>query len=439
MITQQLLRWLVKYWYLSLCALLAGLGMESSGLAAVLVGQGPNFTYSYSPRLALALDTNAANVGVAYNRESPANKNCSFVIVTGTTNLSSGTVSYTLVPDPGFAIQQMFVSQRVNLYTSGNVRGEYSLNGGNTFTPFFNTPPYVGTLVALTRQINLRALNATNVTLRYTITRTNGLNSNVQFLRDCDDNPFSFSVSGRIITALEAGHSLLLVAKGSTWKYLDNGSNQNTAWRAAGFDDRTWASGAAEFGYGDGDEVTTNQFGLDPNNKFITTYYRKTFSVTNAAAMQKLKVGLLRDDGAVVYLNGTELFRNNMPAGAITYTTRAVNAYSGADETTFVEMNLSSARLVNGTNVLAVEVHQAAPDSSDISFDLDMVGITAGPALGITWAEGCATLSWADEQFTVQQSPDPNGPWTDLLGPPSSPYTICGGDARTFYRLRGLP
>ena len=51
------------------------------------------------------------------------------------------------------------------------------------------------------------------------------------------------------------------VARGATWKYLDNGTNQGTAWRATSFNDSTWASGPAELGYGDGDEATMVSYG----------------------------------------------------------------------------------------------------------------------------------------------------------------------------------
>ena len=52
---------------------------------------------------------------------------------------------------------------------------------------------------------------------------------------------------------------------GSNWRYLDNGTDQGTAWRASAFDDSAWASGNAQFGYGDGDEVTTVGFGPNAN------------------------------------------------------------------------------------------------------------------------------------------------------------------------------
>ena len=180
-----------------------------------------------------------------------------------------------------------------------------------------------------------------------------------------------------------------LVPAGAVWKYLDNGSNQGTAWRATSFNDTTWPSGAAQLGYGDGDEVTTVGFGPDSSNKFITTYFRRAFSVTNAAAFNALTLRLLRDDGAVVYLNGVEVWRNNMPTGTIGFTTPATVAIAGADETTFVQMTLSPSLLVTGTNVIAVELHQSGGTSSDISFDLQLIGsdgsasVTRGPYLQI--------------------------------------------------------
>src|SRR5215211_6624498 len=107
-----------------------------------------------------------------------------------------------------------------------------------------------------------------------------------------------------------------LVAAGSVWKYLDNGSNQGTAWLAASFNDGGWASGPAQLGYGDGDEATVVSYGSDTNNKFITTYFRRAFNVADAAAFTNLTLRVLRDDGAIVYLNGTEVWRTNMPSGA---------------------------------------------------------------------------------------------------------------------------
>lgn len=161
-----------------------------------------------------------------------------------------------------------------------------------------------------------------------------------------------------------------VIARGASWKYLDNGSDQGTDWRGAAFDDGSWASGNAEFGYGDGDEATTVGYGSNVLDKYETTYFRKTFSVANPASIRQLTLTMKRDDGAVVYLNGQEVARSNIPDGDINYQTLASGP---ADETTYYEFNIDPALLTIGANVLAVEIHQVTTNSSDISFDADLI------------------------------------------------------------------
>jgi hypothetical protein len=177
--------------------------------------------------------------------------------------------------------------------------------------------------------------------------------------------------------------SSTLVAAGAIWKYLDNGSNQGTAWRATAFNDSTWASGPAQLGYGDGDEATSVSFGPNSSAKYITTYFRHTFTVVSPASYQSLILRVIRDDGVVVYLNGTEVFRSNMPTGGVTSSTLASSAIGGADESAWQQTTVSPALLVAGTNVLAVEVHQSGGTSSDLSFALEL---TAGSGVSLTRA-----------------------------------------------------
>ena len=168
------------------------------------------------------------------------------------------------------------------------------------------------------------------------------------------------------------------VAFGTQWKYLDDGSNQGTGWRASGYDDSVWRSGPGQLGYGDGDEATVLGFGADANNKYTTSYFRRSFNATDVARVTNLTVRLIRDDGAVGYLNGTEVFRNNMPTGTVTSATFATGAVS--DESVVQELTVNPTRLVEGANVLAVEMHQANLTSSDLSFDLELIGTRATPA-----------------------------------------------------------
>ena len=169
-----------------------------------------------------------------------------------------------------------------------------------------------------------------------------------------------------------------LIPKGSVWNYLDDGSDQGTAWVQTSFNDAAWPSGPAPLGYGDANgqlPSTINNFGPDPNNKYLTTYYRRHFAVTDAASVADLTVSVQRDDGVVLYLNGTPIYTNNMPTDtAIGYRTAALAAVGGSDETAFYSQSVNPRLLVNGDNVLAAEIHQANGTSSDIIFDLQLSG-----------------------------------------------------------------
>jgi len=172
----------------------------------------------------------------------------------------------------------------------------------------------------------------------------------------------------------EKDRTTLLVPAGSTWRYLDDGFDPGAAWRQIDYDDSAWAVGAAQLGYGDGDEATVVSYGHDPDDKHITTYFRHTFCAANASVLDSLGLFVLRDDGAVVYLNGAEIYRANLPAGDIQHETLASSTVGGNEESTFFPVSVDTLLLTAGLNVLAVEIHQAAVTSSDISFDLELLG-----------------------------------------------------------------
>jgi hypothetical protein len=165
----------------------------------------------------------------------------------------------------------------------------------------------------------------------------------------------------RFPVAQSAPSSRVLVAADATWRYDDTGTDLGTGWRGLAYDDSAWRSGRAELGFGDGDEATVMQSG------HLTYYARQAFSVADPAQLQDLVLDLRRDDGVVVYLNGVEVVRDNMPGGTVTAATPATVAIAGADESTFQRFTLSTASLRAGTNVLAVEVHQSSLGSSDVS------------------------------------------------------------------------
>lgn len=153
---------------------------------------------------------------------------------------------------------------------------------------------------------------------------------------------------------------------GSVWRYNDTGSVPAN-WNQPGFDDGAWPSGPAQLGYGDGDEATVIGYGPNPNNKHMVSWFRSEFEATARPGVLTLE--LVADDGAVVYLNGVEVLRDNMRPGPVTNTTSARSNRSGPAEH-IVRSFLLPTHLVNvGTNTIAVSVHQDVPGSSDKSFD----------------------------------------------------------------------
>jgi hypothetical protein len=150
------------------------------------------------------------------------------------------------------------------------------------------------------------------------------------------------------------------------------------------FNDAGWSNGPAQLGYGDGDERTAVGFGPNASAKYITTYFRRTFPVTDPTTFSDVNLRILRDDGAVVYLNDSEIYRSNLPGGAINYLTAASANIGGADEATFYASPVNPGYLVLGTNVVAVEIHQSSGGSSDLSFDFELTGVQSFIAPSIT-------------------------------------------------------
>lgn len=223
--------------------------------------------------------------------------------------------------------------------------------------------------------------------------------------------------------------SVTFVAKGSAWRYLDDNSNQGTEWRAETFNHSTWKEGPARLGFsnsGEDGEVTRINGGPS-GARYTTTYFRRTFNVPSVAGLRDLTVSIQRDDGGVVYLNGQEIMRENLPAGTITSSTFANTAIGGADEQAWIARPVSPTLLKAGLNTLAVEMHQNNAGSSDLGFDLELVGsvssqnavpiVNAGPDLNIT-LPSAADLAGSVIDDGLPSSPGaPINAWTKVSGP----------------------
>ncbi len=194
-----------------------------------------------------------------------------------------------------------------------------------------------------------------------------------------------------LLVAPAVGQSFAtLIPAGGVWSYLDNGIYPGSRWAGVGYEEsRTagWKRGAAQLGYGDGDEVTVVNDGRSFINRHITTWFRRHF--VPPASLTSLTLRVLRDDGLAVYLNGTEIYRNNLPAGPVLSNTLATVSVTGVEENRWLVVPLAShvvLPLINpGDNVIAAEVHQFSANNADMSFDLELIGAgNLRPAVAVT-------------------------------------------------------
>ena len=254
--------------------------------------------------------------------------------------------------------------------------------------------------------------------------------------------------SGGEITGSTAAYALAqpptnapasLIVTGAVWRYLDDGSDQGTAWRSNSFImSAFWSNGVAQLGFGDGDEITrvrrTNTVTLQP---ITTFYFRRAITVADPAAFTSLTMTLLRDDGGVVYLNGTEVFRSpSLPPAPtpILFSTFANQEGSAPDDNTVDTATLNSGLLLPGTNWVTVEIHQFNASSSDLSFEFSLTGNTA-PRVFQQPFGGDLLLNWSDTSFRLEQADDVTGPWTAVPNF-DVPATVNPNAAKKFFRLR---
>ena len=249
-----------------------------------------------------------------------------------------------------------------------------------------------------------------------------------------DDGSYSVMVSNEFarlaseaaqLTVFRSG-PVPLVRLDDVWKYDQSGNDLGTSWREVGFNDSAWPSGRGVLAEEDNPAVTplTNTWlsMTNPAGQFITThYFRKHFSWTNDASFVCLTTSNLIDDGAVFYLNGTEIYRLNMSNGPVSASTLSSVVVTGAVEGVFIGTNLSAAGLVRGDNVLAVEVHQSATNSSDVVFGFSLTAQdtnTTPPDLKIVYATNAVLEANSNCQASMP----------DLTG---TNFFLVGGDVGT--------
>lgn len=199
-----------------------------------------------------------------------------------------------------------------------------------------------------------------------------------------------------------AQDTLVYFGSSSVWKYRDGGVNLDAdPWKTLAYSEPSWSSGPAALGFGTNPPpMNTTINGGPSGGRYPTVYFRKIINIpsANLSAYTNIKLQVKFDDGVVVWLNGSEVYRNNVPAGQ-SYSTFASSAITnnGADIYT---QNLTPAQFSSGDNIIAVELHQVNVTSSDLHFDLQLIGlsgtgasITRNPYLQVGKQTG-VTIRW---------------------------------------------
>ncbi len=202
-------------------------------------------------------------------------------------------------------------------------------------------------------------------------------------------------------------HYESIINANESWNYIIPTTEPDPSWRAPGAILSGWLTGAGGFGFGDGDDGTTI-------TSATSVYLRKSFTLTNISDIERLILYMDYDDGFVAYINGVEIARANIgTVGAITpfntfATSHEANGYQGLAIDAF-EINLSqlSNLLVVGENVLAIQVHNAAANSTDLTSNAYLAAGFASSTISfsptLSWMNLIATDAW-HTNFTLNST-----------------------------------
>ena len=185
-------------------------------------------------------------------------------------------------------------------------------------------------------------------------------------LRGASTHAYTVDANGQ---PTQPDDSTILVDDDATWAYHWSTDAVSADWTQTSYDDSSWSRGTAPIGYGAADLGTTLKPGT-PKTRPLTTYARTTFTVADPTAIGAVNVAVTADDGAVVYVNGTEVVRQRMNDGAVTagtYASASVTTPSARADRQLVFVPAS--QLVAGTNTLAVETHLNYRSSSSMTID----------------------------------------------------------------------
>ncbi|MBN1674873.1 MAG: fibronectin type III domain-containing protein [Kiritimatiellae bacterium] len=205
------------------------------------------------------------------------------------------------------------------------------------------------------------------------------------------DGASRFYANALMLRGFKVQEAEVKVEKGATWTYrkgTTEASSPAGAWRQAAFDDSGWNSGPAPFGYGDGPYGTTLG---DMQGSYSCVFLRHAFTIDTPACVGRIDLWAVHDDGFVMWLNGEELARVNVPGEAGSPVAHDTCAAGNAERLEWTRTLTGAAipPLRAGTNVLAVQVFNVDLASSDLTFD--------------------AQLSIVNSQLSIQADADQDG------------------------------
>lgn len=187
-----------------------------------------------------------------------------------------------------------------------------------------------------------------------------------------------FSVLGNSVIGQGVNHWETVFYSNTTYRYFTSAEGTPaTDWRSPGFNDLAWRSGKGSIGYGDGDDNTVIE-------KCIALFMRTEFSITDTSVILDGILHVDYDDAFVAYLNGVEIARSQGLSGdypsadQLSTVNHEASMYSGGlPEAFFPDRVKLKSLLKIGKNVLAVQIHNSSPGSSDMTSNIFFsVGLT---------------------------------------------------------------
>lgn len=224
--------------------------------------------------------------------------------------------------------------------------------------------------------------------------------------------------------------SFSLMAYTNIWRFNQSNNLDGLNWTATDYNDSAWQSGPGLLAFETSSAITPliNTTLLDPRSPppglsaGHAYYFRTTLVVTNDLTGFTLSARMRLDDCGVIYLNGVEFSRPRMPAGPITNTSFGGAAVGSSTDADIDELfTIPSTALHPGTNIIAVEVHQASATSSDIVW-----GLALDATRFFTNATSVVINEVLADNGSLTNSDGSITDWVELYNPSAVPMNLAG-------------